>query len=275
MRRGGEGVARVVLDLAGDDGEHRIEVGLPARRGQAPARRRQPCRQPGGRGGAPAGERLPARAARAREGRARGAAGPSRPGGGRAVAEPRRDAQRLLARAGAAERAARADPRRRRRARRRSTPGTPSWPRHGHPADGRPGRGRGRAAAAVRRPRASSSGSRARRSCATGRARTRATPKGSPRSSPSAARPTSTAASPRTGPHRDELQLLLGGVRCAPTARRASSAPPCWRSCSPSATLLAERRARPPLMLLDDVMSELDAERRELLADLLRPEARR
>ena len=34
--------------------------------------------------------------------------------------------------------------------------------------------------------------------------------------------------------------------------------------------LLAERRARPPLMLLDDVMSELDAERRELLADLLR-----
>ena len=28
MRRGGEGVARVVLDLAGDDGEHRIEVGF-------------------------------------------------------------------------------------------------------------------------------------------------------------------------------------------------------------------------------------------------------
>jgi DNA replication and repair protein RecF len=34
--------------------------------------------------------------------------------------------------------------------------------------------------------------------------------------------------------------------------------------------LLAERRARPPLMLLDDVMSELDGERRELLAGLLR-----
>jgi DNA replication and repair protein RecF len=34
--------------------------------------------------------------------------------------------------------------------------------------------------------------------------------------------------------------------------------------------LLAERRARPPLMLLDDVMSELDTERRELLAGLLR-----
>jgi DNA replication and repair protein RecF len=34
--------------------------------------------------------------------------------------------------------------------------------------------------------------------------------------------------------------------------------------------LLAERRARPPLMLLDDVMSELDGERRQLLSDLLR-----
>src|SRR5919112_6160085 len=28
VRRGGDGVARVVLDLAGDDGEHRIEVGF-------------------------------------------------------------------------------------------------------------------------------------------------------------------------------------------------------------------------------------------------------
>jgi DNA replication and repair protein RecF len=34
--------------------------------------------------------------------------------------------------------------------------------------------------------------------------------------------------------------------------------------------LLAERRDRPPLMLLDDVMSELDRSRRELLAELLR-----
>ena len=34
--------------------------------------------------------------------------------------------------------------------------------------------------------------------------------------------------------------------------------------------LLAAQRARPPLMLLDDVMSELDAPRRELLAELLR-----
>ena len=34
--------------------------------------------------------------------------------------------------------------------------------------------------------------------------------------------------------------------------------------------LLADRRGRAPLMLLDDVMSELDADRRELLAELLR-----
>ena len=41
------------------------------------------------------------------------------------------------------------------------------------------------------------------------------------------------------------------------------------------ALLFAERdvlgaRGRPPLMLLDDVMSELDATRRELLAELVR-----
>ena len=34
--------------------------------------------------------------------------------------------------------------------------------------------------------------------------------------------------------------------------------------------VLARRRSRPPLMLLDDVMSELDDELRELLAELLR-----
>jgi DNA replication and repair protein RecF len=34
--------------------------------------------------------------------------------------------------------------------------------------------------------------------------------------------------------------------------------------------VLAARRGRLPLMLLDDVMSELDTERRELLAGLLR-----
>ena len=34
--------------------------------------------------------------------------------------------------------------------------------------------------------------------------------------------------------------------------------------------LLGSRRGRAPLMLLDDVMSELDSQRRELLAGLLR-----
>ena len=72
------------------------------------------------------------------------------------------------------------------------------------------------------------------------------------------------------GPHRDELQLRSTGSPCARTAPRASSASACWRSSSPSGPLLAERRSRPPLMLLDDVMSELDADRRKLLAELLR-----
>ena len=74
---------------------------------------------------------------------------------------------------------------------------------------------------------------------------------------------------PRPAPRRAPAAARRR-CRCAPTARRASSGPRCSRCCSPSATLLAERRARPPLMLLDDVMSELDAERRELLAELLR-----
>ena len=48
-------------------------------------------------------------------------------------------------------------------------------------------------------------------------------------------------------------------ARCAATARRASSARRCWRCCSPSAAPCSRRAEAPPLMLLDDVMSELDA----------------
>ncbi len=49
-------------------------------------------------------------------------------------------------------------------------------------------------------------------------------------------------------------------------ALRASSVWPCSPCCWPSASVLARERARMPLMLLDDVMSELDSDRRELLA---------
>jgi DNA replication and repair protein RecF len=72
------------------------------------------------------------------------------------------------------------------------------------------------------------------------------------------------------GPHRDELQLLLGGVALRSYGSQGQQRAALLALLFAERTLLAERRARPPLMLLDDVMSELDAERRELLAGLLR-----
>ena len=179
VRRGGDGVARVVLDLAGDDGEHRIEVGFQP--GEAKHLRvdDSPVDSLSAVEVAPAGERLPPRAAGAREGCARGSARSSRPGGGGAVAEPSGDAQRLLARARAAERAGGADPGRRGGAGRAGRMGCGAR-RPRRPADGRSGRGGGRAAAVVHRPGATARASRgggAALSAALGRERT---PKGWP-----------------------------------------------------------------------------------------------
>ena len=72
------------------------------------------------------------------------------------------------------------------------------------------------------------------------------------------------------GPHRDELQLLLGGAPLRAYGSQGQQRAALLALLFAERALLAERRARPPLMLLDDVMSELDAERRELLAGLLR-----
>jgi DNA replication and repair protein RecF len=72
------------------------------------------------------------------------------------------------------------------------------------------------------------------------------------------------------GPHRDELQLLLEGVPLRAYGSQGQQRAALLALLFAERMLLAERRARPPLMLLDDVMSELDAERRELLAELLR-----
>ena len=72
------------------------------------------------------------------------------------------------------------------------------------------------------------------------------------------------------GPHRDELQLLLGGASLRAYGSQGQQRAALLALLFAERALLAERRARPPLMLLDDVMSELDAERRELLAGLLR-----
>jgi DNA replication and repair protein RecF len=72
------------------------------------------------------------------------------------------------------------------------------------------------------------------------------------------------------GPHRDEVQLLLGGVALRAYGSQGQQRVALLALLFAERDLLAERRGRRPLMLLDDVMSELDAERRELLAELLR-----
>jgi DNA replication and repair protein RecF len=73
------------------------------------------------------------------------------------------------------------------------------------------------------------------------------------------------------GPHRDDMQLLLDGASLRVYGSQGQ------QRCALLALLFAERdlladgpRGSGPLMLLDDVMSELDSERRELLVELLR-----
>ena len=72
------------------------------------------------------------------------------------------------------------------------------------------------------------------------------------------------------GPHRDELSLLLDGSSLRAYGSQGQQRAALLALLFAERRLLAERRDRPPLMLLDDVMSELDRERRELLAGLLR-----
>jgi len=72
------------------------------------------------------------------------------------------------------------------------------------------------------------------------------------------------------GPHRDELTLRLDGVALRSYGSQGQQRTALLALLFAERELLADRRGRPPLMLLDDVMSELDSERRELLADLLR-----
>ena len=74
---------------------------------------------------------------------------------------------------------------------------------------------------------------------------------------------------PRPAPRRPRAARATG-ASCARTARAASSGSGCSRCCSPSARRSPRSRGTPPLMLLDDVMSELDAGRRARLVDVLR-----
>jgi DNA replication and repair protein RecF len=74
------------------------------------------------------------------------------------------------------------------------------------------------------------------------------------------------------GPHRDEVELRLDGESLRSFGSQGQQRVALLALLFAERRYLAERRARPPLMLLDDVMSELDFRRRELLAELLRTE---
>ncbi|HEU0025453.1 MAG TPA: DNA replication and repair protein RecF [Thermoleophilaceae bacterium] len=72
------------------------------------------------------------------------------------------------------------------------------------------------------------------------------------------------------GPHRDEIQLLLGGTALRAYGSQGQQRVALLALLFAERELIAARRGPAPLMLLDDVMSELDADRRDLLAELLR-----
>jgi len=71
------------------------------------------------------------------------------------------------------------------------------------------------------------------------------------------------------GPHRDELALLRDGRELRSYGSQGEQRLALLALLLAERSVLARERARMPLMLLDDVMSELDADRRELLASEL------
>jgi DNA replication and repair protein RecF len=72
------------------------------------------------------------------------------------------------------------------------------------------------------------------------------------------------------GPHRDDVRLLHAGEPLRGFGSQGQQRVGLLALLFAERDLLADERNRPPLMLLDDVMSELDADRRALLAELLR-----
>lgn len=66
-----------------------------------------------------------------------------------------------------------------------------------------------------------------------------------------------------TGPHRDDLALTLDGMGAAEFASRGQTRTSVLALKLAEASYLRERRGREPVILLDDVLSELDAARRE------------
>ena len=76
------------------------------------------------------------------------------------------------------------------------------------------------------------------------------------------------------GPHRDELAILRDGRELRVYGSQGEQRLALLALLLAERAVLAERARRTPLMLLDDVMSELDSERRELLASELRAAGR-
>lgn len=71
------------------------------------------------------------------------------------------------------------------------------------------------------------------------------------------------------GPHRDDLRLLHRGESLRSYGSQGQQRTALLALLLAERDLLAAERGRAPLMLLDDVMSELDGERRERLAEQL------
>jgi DNA replication and repair protein RecF len=74
----------------------------------------------------------------------------------------------------------------------------------------------------------------------------------------------------RYGPHRDELAIVRDSRELRSFGSQGEQRLALLAVLLAERAVLASERGRTPLMLLDDVMSELDRERRELLADELR-----
>ena len=72
------------------------------------------------------------------------------------------------------------------------------------------------------------------------------------------------------GPHRDDLALRRDGRELRAYGSRGQQRLGLLALLLAEREVLADERGAPPLMLLDDVMSELDAGRRKRLVDLLR-----
>ena len=69
------------------------------------------------------------------------------------------------------------------------------------------------------------------------------------------------------GPHRDDLRLTLDGVTASRHASRGQARLAALALRLAEARLLAERKGEPPLLLLDDALSELDERRRSLVLE--------